>query len=110
MGKRNSKIVHLPHPCPYVELPEHLATPLKLIINAGGEGMSTLDLQAAGITGCASMISRLTKRGACFERELRDVVDSNGKVRKRICHYIYRGWTPTVVTTELKTTNSGGQV
>lgn len=92
MTKKRRTTVQLPHVTPYVELPDHLAKPLQLIVDAGDKGISTLELQAAGITGCASLISRLIKAGARIETELRNAVDCHGNVRKNIGYYIYRNW------------------
>lgn len=92
MHKRQYITVNLPHLQPSITLPEYLATPLELVINAGTEGINTIELQAAGCIASSSMISRLRARGALISSNRKDAVDTNNRLRKGIAHYTYDGW------------------
>lgn len=91
MSKSNTT-VFLPNPVPEVTLPQHLAAPLKMLIAARAEGVTTLLLQKAGCLHPAHAVSKLRKRGAVIETQRCQAADSQGAVHKGVARYVYKGW------------------
>lgn len=99
MGKRELLVVELPHLMPHVRLPYSKAKILSLIIGAGIEGISTIQLFESGCISIQNEISQLRKLGASIETERGDAADANGEIHRAVAHYIYLGWNNSVAQT-----------
>lgn len=64
---------------------------LMRIIDAGDEGVTSLELNDAEFLGTAVAISRLRKLPITIDTHFVPVIDDNGELRKRVAKYIYRG-------------------
>jgi|TARA_R110002072_G_C7895542_1_gene529170 hypothetical protein len=92
MNKTKLHTIHLPNLKPTAELPPVLAATLKLIINGPRRGISTPELQKAGIISVSNNVARLKKRGAIIHAERRFFADQFGQHLPGIAHYTYLGW------------------
>jgi hypothetical protein len=67
---------------------------LQVFLNNSKTYMSTVDLQESGIMSPAAGVARLKEKGVVFETNYQSVVDSSGRLRKRIaCNHIVGGVT-----------------
>ena len=92
MSKKRRTTVILPNPVPSVELPNHLATPLKHLLQAGPRGANTFELQAKGITSPSKAVSRLIDCGAIIDSKSGPAIGPEGTTHNKIATYIYRSW------------------
>ncbi len=90
--RRSSVTVHLPHLVPEVDVPRHLSVPLTLMTKAGAQGVTTLELQAAGCLYPSKSVSKLKERGALIRTEKCKAIDVHGTSRRSIARYTYQGW------------------
>lgn len=93
MLKKNPITVALPQTTPSVDLPPGLAETLSLVISAGAEGISSVDLMDSCMESVSVVknISLLRSLGAQITTERRNVVHRERK-RTGVAHYTYRGW------------------
>ena len=92
MSKHEKVVVHLPHPKPIVELSPALADLIIRIIEAGPDGINTLELYHEGILSVYNHVSTLKKKGAIIDTELKPANDHQGRMHPGIAHYSYKGW------------------
>jgi hypothetical protein len=92
MDNKRASVVNLPNLKPTVKLPLALATTLEHILSAPPCGISTPELQQAGIISVHNNIAELKKRGAVIHAEKRYFTDRFGRRLPRVAHYSYKGW------------------
>lgn len=84
--------VELPCEVPGVFLRITLAEVLNKVIENGGRGVSTIDLNESGVLSPASHICKLRRKGALIRTDLKDAYDAHGRKHPQVAHYVYEGW------------------
>lgn len=84
--------VSLPNMMPVVRLRPRLARALQAIIDAGDQGISSIELWVDGHIGGASVVSELRSLGARFAKEMRiDIHPFTGE-KHLVAYFRYEGW------------------
>ncbi len=91
---KTSVTIQLPNPVPKVVLPPHLAVPLRVLMSAGPDGVTTPMLQMAGCLRPANAVFKLRKLGAVIEMQRCGASDYQGKIHKGVARYVYKWWEP----------------
>jgi hypothetical protein len=76
----------------YTSLPPLQVQVINLLNRNPTAQVSTFELRRHGIASPSQAISKLKRRGADIERQLRPATDEAGVMHDRVAHYSLKGW------------------
>lgn len=96
MRKRiNHEFVVAPYMVPVFHLPRYLATPLDHLLQAGDDGLTSVQMQALGCKHPAKLISELKSRGVIIDAWRGTAFDEELGCDRKLTLYKYKGFLPT---------------